>query len=252
MEINWKDKRQLSPIPTQSEEKSIVTATDLVVNLDGECIKVFVPVWETYELFLSIAEKCGTQSKECEDRLFTILRDKNTKKETAGYIIVEENESHLVYDVFECHVQMVVFSVIALEAFANNMIPYNYSDGKRDKKSIERYEKLKDKYLKLLPLIYDFESPKDEGWLEDFEFMIEVRDNIVHYKHNDKVELEFRDNNVYANHDQESVYITNMYKMFRLAQKKPIHEIAKEIMEYYKSRCDIEKYKQKKKNLSRK
>jgi len=229
MDFSWKDKRQLSPKPIGDGKESLLLATDLIVEIDEKQIEVFVPVWQTYELFLSIAEKCGNKAKEYDNKLFDIVREKNSQEDVTQHILIEPTESYIVYDVFECYVQMVVFSVIALEAFANRMIPNNYRKGKKDKKSIERYEKLKDKFLKILPQIYNFQQPINEEWWKDFEFMIEVRDDIVHYKHNNPVD-----------------YIQNMYKMFRLAQKKPIPEIAREIIEYYLSRCDIEKYKQKK------
>lgn len=97
-------------------------------------------------------------------------------------------------DIFEMRMGSIVFAHTAIESYANEKIPEDYiyrkiSKNKTeiyDKDQIERHLSLDLKLGEILPEILNIESPKGDKIWNKYIKIKELRDRIVHIKHDDR------------------------------------------------------------------
>ena len=105
------------------------------------------------------------------------------------------DDHKLLFDFFELMISQIIFSFLAVEAFANISIPKDYTHrAKRsDKKFIEEYDKdqterfvnLEAKLDKILPKIFDVKSPIGTKDWDNFQNIKKLRDRLIHLKSSD-------------------------------------------------------------------
>ena len=104
-------------------------------------------------------------------------------------------EDHqLLFDFFELFIAEVIFSFTAIEAFANESIPanftYSWKNAKETKQiartDIERFVQLDEKLKRVLPEAHNIKSPSDTKAWQGFKELKAVRDRVVHMKSIDR------------------------------------------------------------------
>jgi hypothetical protein len=108
----------------------------------------------------------------------------------------ESTVSAKVYDYLECIMTSVLFAFSALEAFANEEIPENFTHETKmpssgihvayQKKSVERYVSLDEKLATILPKAKGKTSPKRLQIWSDYVRLRRLRDRLVHLKSVDR------------------------------------------------------------------
>lgn len=105
-------------------------------------------------------------------------------------------EDHrLVFDFFQEFSAEVVFSFLAIESFANEVIPadfvYDWTNGKKEKLSltapqIERQVSLDEKLKRVIPQAHQIRGPSGTRTWQHFIELKKVRDRLVHLKSIDR------------------------------------------------------------------
>ncbi|MEM7085248.1 MAG: hypothetical protein AAF489_03650 [Bacteroidota bacterium] len=104
---------------------------------------------------------------------------------------IEVDEQRDVYNYLEHIITAVIMSYTALEAFANSMIPDQYTVKVEEstgivkiwnKHAIEKTYKLRDKLKKVLSECLKTSDPTTEGWWPRFIELEDLRNEIVHAK----------------------------------------------------------------------
>jgi len=108
----------------------------------------------------------------------------------------ERAVSAKVYDYLECMMTAVLFAFSALEAFANEQIPEDFTHETHKpsskilvaykKQSIERYVSLDEKLATVLPKAASKPSPKRLPIWSDYVLLRRLRDRFVHLKSTDR------------------------------------------------------------------
>lgn len=103
-----------------------------------------------------------------------------------------ESDVGEIFDYLEEAQKIIVFSYKAIEAMCNSAIPDNYTYKKNsnkkgilevyDKLGIERWVSTTEKVSKILPEIYDCDSPEKNKFWGHFKKMEELRNDIIHSK----------------------------------------------------------------------
>lgn len=99
-----------------------------------------------------------------------------------------------LFDFFEAFIAEVIFSFTAIEAFANESIPANFSYAWKNTKEtkliaraeIERYVQLDEKLKQVLPQAHNIKSPSGTKAWQGFKELKAVRDRLVHMKSIDR------------------------------------------------------------------
>lgn len=137
-------------------------------------------------LFLNIARNAHCQRAEIDiSQVFVAHRQG-----------VWPDEHSLLFDYFEYFASEVIFSFTALEAFANEVIPPDFTyEFKRDEKTdsvtlnkseIERRVSLDEKLTKIIPKAHDIRSPKGLKPWPNYKELKKVRDRLIHLKSIDR------------------------------------------------------------------
>jgi hypothetical protein len=139
-------------------------------------------------IFLSMSDKAKAQAKDLfENRIFPNI----IENEKGGFVLKDDDTASLVADYVERIFAAYIFAYSAVEAFSNSIIPEDYvyvdKSEKRhtatyNKAQIEKYVKLKDKYTKIIPGIYNISSPADERFWNTFTELESSRNEIIHVK----------------------------------------------------------------------
>lgn len=104
-------------------------------------------------------------------------------------------EDHrLLFDFFELFIAEVIFSFTAIEAFANESIPPNFTYSWKNSKEvkqlaradIERFVQLDEKLKRVLPEAHNVKSPAGTKAWQGFKELKAVRDRVVHMKSIDR------------------------------------------------------------------
>lgn len=173
--IAAQDGRYFSIFPTPTGGIMSLAKTE---KLTDQFVSFGVP--SSAALFLNIAHRAYAEIRELKPQeLF--YKWQNTR--------VPVNNSEL-FDYFEKFASHVVFSLTALEAFANEMIPdaYEYQAKKKGaavvlkKPEIERTLTLEEKLNLVLPKALGVPTPSGKRVWEQFKKLKGMRDRIIHLK----------------------------------------------------------------------
>ena len=104
-----------------------------------------------------------------------------------------ENHQSL-FDFFELFIAEVIFSFTAIEAFANESVPANFSYSWKNAKEvkqlaradIERFVQLDEKLKRVLPEAHSITSPAGTKVWQGFKELKAIRDRVVHMKSIDR------------------------------------------------------------------
>jgi hypothetical protein len=139
-------------------------------------------------MYLSIAQRALAQGASL---LATVLGGPRRQTAEGTRIIAETSEAPFL-DAIEYLSAGVIFSYSAVEAFANYSIPdtYVYERDREDdrcretytREQIERWLSLDVKLDKVLPQILSVSSPKGTGVWQEYAWLKELRDRLVHLK----------------------------------------------------------------------
>lgn len=146
-------------------------------------------------LFLNVARSACQKIKDADPGLM-FYKWQNTR--------IPINHSY-VFDYFESFASHVVFAFTALEAFANESIPENYTFQTErrgepvilNKKEIERSVSLDEKLDIILPDAFGVASPKGKKPWGHYRELKTMRDRIIHLKSVDRLA---------SGHEQKSVW----------------------------------------------
>ena len=105
------------------------------------------------------------------------------------------DDHKLLFDFFEFMMSQIIFAYSAIQAFANVSIPreFIYRDKRSYKKCVEEYDKeqlernvsLDVKLDKVLPEIFNVNTPSGTKVWENYQHLKKLRDRLVHLKSND-------------------------------------------------------------------
>lgn len=150
---------------------------------------ISVPVPNATALFLNISTRAWKDAEEIRKR-------NGIDSETREYS--EFSTQKEAFDYYEQVLQSVTAAFSSLEAFANEMIPdddeYRYYKRQQDKrifepmnkKQIERYLSLTEKFESVLPEALKTKSPKGRDFWGEFIRLKKIRHRISHMKTDDR------------------------------------------------------------------
>ena len=160
---------------------SSVSVTSLFKN-GGKTLSIGDP--SAPALFLSQSHKAYLQAIQIQPFTTTFPTEEESKV------------SAVVYDYLEFMMTSVLFAFSALEAFANEEIPKDFThEAKRhssgvhiayEKNSVERYVSLDEKLSTILPKAKGKPSPKGSQVWTDYVNLRRLRDRLVHLKSDDR------------------------------------------------------------------
>jgi hypothetical protein len=155
------------------------------------------PVASPPALLLSIASRLGAWADESIARLGKL----GVNQRSNEWNIFEADEGAF-FDALEDLIGCVVFSHTAIEAFANSLIPDDFtleverSDGRcievYTKDQIERHVSLDTKLDRVLPEVCHVKSPKGRKIWEDYFVMRDLRNRLVHLKSSDLKKVDYQ------------------------------------------------------------
>lgn len=163
-----------------------------IVSFEGSEIPLLTP--NVIAIHLSISEHAKIEALTLFDKIKKNIKEKKEdSKHPEKRNDVLRERSKLVCDYLEKIQTSIIFSVTAIETFANMSIPDDYiykveSNKKTElynKQQIERNITLKDKISKILVDIYDANPLSEQSFWNDLIELIKIRDNIVHQKNID-------------------------------------------------------------------
>ena len=207
--------------PWTGKEYPVGTKVSLisVVRYDSNRI-IDIPTPNATAMFLSISHRLYSQAKSI------LTNESKIKAKNNSLSFVSDRDA---IDYLEAISASVVFAYTALEAFANEVIPddYTYSVGREDKRCTETYDKtqierslnLDIKLDKILPIIFGVKSPKGRKAWHRYVELKRLRDRIIHLKSTDRKSSQPDDDTIW-----------------RLLVKKEIPfmvPIAKALIDYY-------------------
>lgn len=168
------------------------TSVELVgfVKYDEKHVLDF-PIPNMAALFLDQSYVSWEESQEfLKKERFLETPSKNLPKGT-----IYPKEDFLFFDVIQKRMIAIIFAYTALEAFANESIPdeYTFEREREDKKCLEKYAKDQIEFLSLdiklgeiLPVIFNTKTIKGTQIWNKYKFLKKLRDRIVHLKSKDR------------------------------------------------------------------
>lgn len=120
--------------------------------------------------------------KKTDSRLQDIYGLKDPILGKGFYCLQLEHGNSIMYDFIEHLLVSIVFSYSAVEAFANRLIPSNYSELGKTKDEIEKKEQLTYKLKVIIPKYYTIESPARQQFWHRLTELEKIRNDIIHCK----------------------------------------------------------------------
>ncbi len=176
------DRRVAKPDIILHEEnlnKRFTFSANWVLQFDGLHTMMVQP--NDVSIYASICEKHLQESKRFYEKTIIPRHEKYYGNFPAMETQIE------YYEYFELITTALIFSITAIEALVNSLIPDNYTfttaTGKvRDKAHIERNAKLREKLKDHLTTIYQTADPETEAWWGRFINLEELRNQTIHTK----------------------------------------------------------------------
>ncbi len=176
-----------------SEQKVLYQKESTVVEVKSDIsickTKSSIRIPNATSLYLSLAFDHSNQAKEAIKNTFNIDEVLFNRD---GFDVHQEVES-VFFDYFQHAKASIIFSFMALESFANVILPEDFSwEVERDgikktftREEIERKCSISEKISDILPKIQNVDSPKGGQLWEKFDSLRILRDRITHLKTKD-------------------------------------------------------------------
>ena len=185
MEVGFSDPRELRPIVIRAkkQEQLIVLGHTEKYELNKQNIS-FVPP-NNISICLNISAREYSTATEY------FKKEIQKKLSSGNEIEFSKDKNKELYNYFENVQTSLIFSYIAVEAFANLTIPDDYEleqiNNKKvkevwNKESIERWKTTTEKIGSIVPDILEVESPKNLKIWSDFKKLESIRNEIIHQK----------------------------------------------------------------------
>jgi len=187
-----KEKSKLNFIPRSNiplmcidlkEDRCVLLQETIETKIGGKTITLTRP--NEISLSLHIANNALEKSQFLRQSIIQKIGKEKSKT-------FFESDVGEIFDYLEETQKTIVFSYKAIEAMCNSAIPDNYTYKKQsnkkgvlevyDKLGIERWVSTTEKVSKILPAIYNCDSPEKNKFWGHFKKMEELRNDIVHSK----------------------------------------------------------------------
>lgn len=175
-------------VHAKSENKEYYLQQFISVKINNS--KTLIALPNEISLALNISNKAKSRSIE-------LIRDLDKKsRDSNGKII--DSKVEIAYDYLEEIQKSVVFGYKAIEAFCNATIPDDFVYEKTNnkgvvekyqKEQIERWVNTTEKVSVILPKILGFGEPKNEKYWSDFKNLERLRNEIIHSKSSNSIEI---------------------------------------------------------------
>ena len=183
------DKRLFRHLYFEDTDTHYRLAISIGKNGHGEDIVLERP--NMVALYLSISAKAISAAEQFYEEFTNDLR----RKEGSHSFPSTLEGTRSAFDFLENICVATIFSYSAAEAFANSLIPDDYTrQGHRKglqvldtKIEIERHYTLREKYKSIIPEIYPTVSPQQQPFWSRFTELEKFRDGLIHLKMNESL-----------------------------------------------------------------
>jgi len=177
------DKRCNHPNSIYSEEADNIVTYFKTFNasISGQGITLALP--NEISISLSILEKSWNESLGLKKDIIRSIKE--------GRKSIARDDMAVQFDYIEKMYTSIIFSYKSVESFCNASIPEDYEYQTKNqrgvteiykKHEIERWIKTSDKVTKILPKIYECESPSKMKFWSNFKELENIRNKVVHSK----------------------------------------------------------------------